>query len=152
MTKYWVQMDGHCDIPLTKEELFFTYGNRLTGDTPCAKAGENKWGKLIDFFPDWQNPILDPSAVSSKAEEPASKTARDPSLLLLSNLYRILAGIVGFAALIIVVCGVAMGANAAALMVMLGGIIGGFFGVITNLAIAEAILLLIDIEKNTRKG
>ena len=60
--QYWIRVDGcPSDEPLTKEELFSKYHRHLTADTPCAKVGENEWGHLIDFFPDWQNLILQPS-------------------------------------------------------------------------------------------
>jgi len=60
--QYWVRIDGHgCDQPLSKEELFSKYHRHLTANTPCAKVGENTWGDLCDFFPDWQNLVLQPS-------------------------------------------------------------------------------------------
>jgi len=60
--QYWVRIGGHgCDQLLTKKELFSKYHRHLNACTPCAKVGENTWGHLIEFFPDWQNLILEPS-------------------------------------------------------------------------------------------
>ena len=79
--------------------------------------------------------------------EPETPTRRYPALRVLSVLYRVLAVVVGIAAFIVIMIGISM----ENVQLIFGGIIGGAFGVITNLAIAEFILLFLDIEKNTRK-
>ena len=146
--QYWVQIAGiHLDRPLTKEELFSKYRDRLTGETPCSKVGENKWGKLSDYFPDWQNSQAEAAPIEPDLVEPETPTRRYPALRVLSVLYRVLAVVVGIAAFIVIMIGISM----ENVQLIFGGIIGGAFGVITNLAIAEFILLFLDIEKNTRK-
>ena len=78
--KYWVRIDGHASSqPLTKEELFSKYGDRLTADTPCAKVGESTWEKLGDVFPDWQNP--NPESVEAAMEKKAVTTRQNPATL-----------------------------------------------------------------------
>ena len=66
--QYWIKLNGGSDLPLTKEELFSKYAGQLTSDTACAKVGENKWGKLSDYFPDWQNPADDPAEMAARTK------------------------------------------------------------------------------------
>lgn len=150
MAKYWVQIDGACDRPLTEEELFSTYKDHLSGEMPCAKTGENRWGKLIDFFPDWQDQIRKagslPVPITIPKEEGVPE--RYPTLRLISTLYRILAGCVGFLSMVLIVSGII----SKDLILTIIGIATALTGIIGCLAIAEVILLFLDIEKNTRKG
>jgi hypothetical protein len=147
--QYWIEIDGARDRLLSKEDLCSKY-RHLPADTPCAKSGEKTWRKLTDYFPDWPNTIVEQS------DEPdTGKTAAAPScypaLCVISKIYRILAFIIGSAAIAVALAGVMIlvGGNMAGFPLILGGI-GGLFGVITCFAIAEAIHLFIDIENNTR--
>jgi hypothetical protein len=151
-TQYWIRMEGvSSSRPLTKEELFTEYGERLTADTPCAKVGENQWKKISDLFPDYQNPELQPPAAPLSMEQPSD---RYPMLRFLSGLFNILAAIAGVAALITVAFGlsqVGQGQGIPGWFLIFGGIAGGLSGVATNIAIAECIRLFLDIERNTRR-
>lgn len=92
--------------------------------------------------------------VSSKQPDPASPTGRYPALRVISSIYRILAVFTGIAAIIVVIIGVGRlddrHSSSEGLLLILVGIGGGFFGVITSLAAAEAIRVFLDIEENTR--
>jgi len=73
-----------------------------------------------------------------------------PALMALSTIYRIIAFVVGIAAIIAVVAGIFL-IEQGGIALILGGALSGILGVVTNLAIAEGIKVLIDIENNTRK-
>jgi len=66
--QYWIQIDNTAAPPLSEEELFSEYGRRLTGDAPCAKVGEGKRGKVVDFFPSWQKEVERASSNQTTSE------------------------------------------------------------------------------------
>jgi len=69
---YWIKKTGiPADRPFNKEELFSQYYELLTADTPCAKSGENMWGTIVNYFPDWQSLKL------KQTEHPASSQTGD---------------------------------------------------------------------------
>ncbi len=148
--QYWIEFDGARDRLLSKEELCSNY-RHLPAETPCARNGEKTWRTIIDYFPDWPNTTMELSDDRPNSEKAATESSRYPTLCAISKIYRVLAFITGFAAVIVVLAGVMilLGRNIAGLSLILGGI-GGLFGVIACFAIAEAIHLFIDIENNTR--
>lgn len=87
-----------------------------------------------------------PAVVAPSKPESAS---RYPALEILSVIYRILAYVTGVVALIIVIIGV-MTIDRGGASLIIGGLLGGIVGVITNLAIAEGIKVFTAIEENTR--
>ncbi len=94
-----------------------------------------------------QRPYTDPSKnVASAGAVPAS---RYPALQTLSAIYRIFAYVVGAVALLAVVLGIVK-FDSGGLVLIIWGLVGGFLGVITNLAIAEGMKVFIAIEENTR--
>jgi len=145
--KYWINISGASSHPFTKEELFSQYGDRLTADTPCSKVGENTWGKISDYFPDWQSSGVERPAASPSDEVPST---RYPFLVTLIVIFRLLAVLAGVVAVVVVFEGFSYPGKVGDVLV-LEGIVGGCFGVVTNLAIAAVIRLLLDIEENTRK-
>ena len=90
--------------------------------------------------------------VSKDGEQSESAaTSRYPALRIVAGIYRILAFLVGIAAIIVVVVGVrALDNGSEGILLILGGILGGLIGVVTNLAAAEGIRVFLDIEENTR--
>lgn len=76
-----------------------------------------------------------------------SKSARYPALQFIASLYRVLAVLTGLVCILLVLLHLSSGN----LLFIIAYIIGGIIGVITNLAIAEGIVVFIDIEKNTRE-
>ncbi len=70
--KYWIRVRGGTpNSPCTEEELFSKYAGYLAASTPCTQVGENKWNKLVEYFPERQGEFVleseippDPDAVS----------------------------------------------------------------------------------------
>jgi len=87
----------------------------------------------------------------SKGETNSEASTRYPALLLVARIYRILAIVTGIAALIVVTIGMQV-IDRGGIFLVLGGVLGGLIGVVTNLAIAECIKVFLDIEANTRNG
>lgn len=94
-----------------------------------------------------QRPLPESSEVV--AQSSPKPTSRYPALKTLSVIYRILAYVTGIAAVIIAILGIAKIEEGGAALII-WGVLGGFVGVVTNLAIAEGIKVFIDIEENTR--
>lgn len=79
----------------------------------------------------------------------SESASRYPALQTLSVIYRILAYVTGAVAVTIAIMGIATFERGGVALII-GGLLGGFVGVVTNLAIAEGIKVFIDIEDNTR--
>ena len=91
--------------------------------------------------------------VKSNNQEPAL-SQRYPALRAIGSVYRILAVLTGIIAVIIIIIGVRQSdadrGIAVGMPLILGGLVGGSVGVISNLAVAEIIRVFLDIEENTR--
>jgi len=90
-----------------------------------------------------------PEASEDGTPSKPAPASRYPALQTLSVIYRILAYVTGTVALITAIWGIAT-IERGGVALIIGGLLGGIVGVITNLAIAEGIKVFIDIEENTR--
>lgn len=80
-------------------------------------------------------------------------SSRYPALRVIAGIYRILAFLLGIAAIGVIIFGVRALDHSGVeegISIIFGGFLGGLIGVITNLAAAEGILVFLDIEQNTR--
>ncbi|MDF7809579.1 hypothetical protein P4E94_19230 [Pontiellaceae bacterium B12219] len=92
-----------------------------------------------DLFPD--------SSESLHNEKYKPSDTKYPALITISTIYRVIAFLIGVTCSI----GVLIALINGQLIVSISLVIGGLIGVVTNLAIAEGILVFLNIEKNTRE-
>lgn len=151
-------------IPLHKLNALFRSGE-IDSTTQVCEVDSLNWipyHKLLGF----ESPEIQKENETKKSDsdsllgitrteqhDTAMTRSRYPALRIVAGIYRVLAVLVGIAAIIVIIVGIqAIGADAGqeGLFLIFGGILGGLIGVVTNLAVAEGILVFLDIEEHTR--
>ncbi|MGB8354549.1 MAG: hypothetical protein WCD79_11715 [Chthoniobacteraceae bacterium] len=148
---YWLKINGESQGPFTEHEIFRKFDGRLTRYTPCSAVGTNTWKTIEYYFPDWENPGIMQHDPVPKAGAPEKPSTRYPALAFYRIVFRILALLAlvyGFIRILFTLSSTSRPEGAGVVIVDL---IETFFEVIINLAFAEVITILFDIEQNTRK-
>jgi len=73
--EYWIQVNGvNSSTSLTPKEIFTKYQGSLNANTACCEVGENQWGQLSDYFPDWEDLVRE-NLVLEPETQPETVTA-----------------------------------------------------------------------------
>ena len=145
--RYWIKINGVSEGPLTEQEIFRKYGGSLTRDTPCSEVGTNTWITIGYYFPEWENP----GSIFFNSPQQQKPPSRYPKLVFYRTIFRILA-LFGIVYGVFKILMVLFGFNVTeSLETTIMDLVETFFEVIINLAVAEVITILFDIEQNTRK-